>query len=99
MFISGLEDDVSDEDLQEYFGQFGDVANVVQMTDKSTGRKSGFGSVEFDNYDTVIKLMLKGKLDKLYWLAKMKNLICSNKNRYLSHSQWAQHWNQVGNTQ
>ena len=60
MFISGLEDDVSDEDLQEYFGQFGDVANVVQMTDKSTGRKSGFGSVEFDNYDAVIKLILKG---------------------------------------
>ena len=56
---------MSDEDLQGYFGQFGDVANVEQMTDKSTGRKRGFGFVEFDDYDAVDKLMLKGKLDTI----------------------------------
>ena len=61
VFIGGLKDGVSDEDLQGYFGQFGDVANVEQMTDKSTGRKRGFGFVEFDDYDAVDKLMLKGK--------------------------------------
>jgi len=60
VFIGGLKDGVSDEDLQGYFGQFGDVANVEQMTDKSTGRKRGFGFVEFDDYDAVDKLMLKG---------------------------------------
>ena len=59
-FIGGLKDGVSDEDLQEYFNQFGSVVNVEQMTDKSTGRKRGFGFVEFEDYDAVDKLMLKG---------------------------------------
>jgi len=58
-FLGGLKDGVSDDNLTEYFGEFGTVVNVEQMTDKSTGRKRGFGFVEFDDYDAVDKCMLK----------------------------------------
>ena len=60
VFIGGLKDGVSDDNLKEYFGTFGTVLHVEQMTDKATGRKRGFGFVEFDDYDSVDKLMLAG---------------------------------------
>lgn len=60
IFLGGLKDGVSDDNLRDYFGEFGAVVHVEQMTDKSTGRKRGFGFVEFDDYDAVDKLMLKG---------------------------------------
>jgi len=60
VFIGGLKDGVSDDNLKDYFGTFGTVLHVEQMTDKATGRKRGFGFVEFDDYDSVDKLMLAG---------------------------------------
>ena len=60
IFLGGLKDGVSDDDLREYFGEFGAVIQVEQMTDKATGRKRGFGFIEFDDYDPVDKLMIKG---------------------------------------
>jgi len=60
IFLGGLKDGVSDDDLREYFGEFGGVIQVEQMTDKATGRKRGFGFIEFDDYDPVDKLMIKG---------------------------------------
>jgi len=60
IFLGGLKDGVSDENLKEYFGEFGSVIQVEQMTDKATGRKRGFGFIEFDDYDPVDRLMLKG---------------------------------------
>merc|ERR1719319_2070826 len=59
IFLGGLKDGVSDDDLREYFGEFGAVIQVEQMTDKATGRKRGFGFIEFDDYDPVDKLMIK----------------------------------------
>jgi heterogeneous nuclear ribonucleoprotein A1/A3 len=59
VFLGGLKDGVSDDDIRDYMTQFGSVLQVEQMTDKSTGRKRGFGFVEFDDYDPVDKLMLK----------------------------------------
>ena len=60
LFLGGLKDGVSDDDLRDYFGKFGTVTNVEQMTDKSNGRKRGFGFVEFDDYDPVDKCLLEG---------------------------------------
>lgn len=56
VFIGGLKDDMEDKDLEEYFGAYGTVTKIEQMMDKTTGRKRGFGFVEFDDYDPVDKL-------------------------------------------
>ena len=59
MFLGGLKEDVEDDEIRSYFSQFGTVAEVTRLTDKDTGKKKGFGFVEFDDYDPVDKVLLQ----------------------------------------
>lgn len=59
LFIGGIKDDHDDEQLREYFSNYGNVQNVSIVTDKATGKKRGFGFVEFDDYDPVDKVCCK----------------------------------------
>ena len=45
--------------MQEYFGQFGNLLSVTRMTEKETGKRRGFGFVEYDDYDSVDRVILK----------------------------------------
>ena len=56
----GLNDSISDEDLKEYFGQYGNVTEVLQLFHKDTDRKKGVGFVTFDDEDPVDKIVLVG---------------------------------------
>ncbi|KAK7583963.1 hypothetical protein V9T40_004926 [Parthenolecanium corni] len=58
LFIAGIKDDVTEDQLKEYFMEFGTVTNVTIVADKATGKKKGFGFVEFDDYDPVDKACL-----------------------------------------
>ena len=44
----GLNEDVSDDDLKDYFGQFGIITQVMQLVHKDTGRKKGVGFIYFE---------------------------------------------------
>ena len=44
MFVGGLPQDVSQDELREYFGQFGELESVKIMMDPLTGRSRGFDS-------------------------------------------------------
>lgn len=61
VFVGGIKDGLENDDMKEYFSQFGNVTRVEHMTCKNSGRKRGFGFVEFDDYDAVDKIVLKGK--------------------------------------
>ena len=50
---------MEDDDLRTYFTQFGNVIEVTRLTEKDTGKKRGFGFVEFDDYDPVDKCIQK----------------------------------------
>ena len=66
---SGLNENISDADLKEYFGQFGEVLSVSQKLHSATapqmdpskvGKKTGYGYIEFADEDPVDKLVLIG---------------------------------------
>uniref|UniRef100_A0A336K824 CSON000731 protein n=1 Tax=Culicoides sonorensis TaxID=179676 RepID=A0A336K824_CULSO len=59
LFVGGLRDDFEEDHLREYFSKFGNVTSVVLVTEKESGKKRGFGFVEFDDYDPVDKIVLQ----------------------------------------
>ena len=59
LFLGGLKEEVTDDEILQHFSQFGQVKEVTRLTDKDTGKKKGFGFVEFDDYDPVDKCLLQ----------------------------------------
>jgi len=60
VFVGGLKEDMTEDDIREYFEQFGKITAITRLTEKDTGKPRGFGFVEFDDYDPVDKAILKG---------------------------------------
>ena len=46
IYIGNLSYEVTEEDLRQEFGAFGEIASVDIITDKYSGRPKGFGFVE-----------------------------------------------------
>jgi RNA recognition motif-containing protein len=46
IYVGNLSYEVTEEDLRQEFGAFGEVASVDIITDKYSGRHKGFGFVE-----------------------------------------------------
>lgn len=59
LFVGGLKDEHTEEDLREYFREFGSVTSVNIVMDKDNQKKRGFAFVEFDDYDPVDKVVCK----------------------------------------
>jgi hypothetical protein len=60
LFVGSLKEDIQEEDLQQYFSQFGTIASVDITKDRNTGQRRGFGFVTFNDYDPVDKVILLG---------------------------------------
>eukprot|EP00434_Breviolum_minutum_P036442 symbB.v1.2.032288.t1/scaffold3855.1/size87046/5 len=61
VFVGGLPQEATTETLEEYFGTFGTLTDVVVMSDRATGRSRGFGFVSFDVPDAVEQIMAMHK--------------------------------------
>ena len=46
IYVSNLSFNVQDEDLKEFFTEYGEVTSAKVITDKFTGKSRGFGFVE-----------------------------------------------------
>lgn len=56
VFIGGI-GDASHEQLGDYFGRYGRIIDAVVMRNRETGKSRGFGFVQFDNYNSVDRVM------------------------------------------
>ena len=48
LFIGGLRENVSEQDLRDYFGNYGTIVEAVVMREKETNKSRGFGFVVSD---------------------------------------------------
>ena len=72
IYVGNLAYSITDADLREAFVEFGEVAEVNLITDRTTGQSKGFGFVEMPNNseaDAAIKALnstqLKGRAIKV----------------------------------
>ncbi|CAF1103545.1 unnamed protein product [Didymodactylos carnosus] len=57
IFIGGIRDGITEDTLKEYFDKYGKICDCFIMKDK-TGNTRGFGFLEFDDYDSVDRIIL-----------------------------------------
>ncbi|HTQ29388.1 MAG TPA: RNA-binding protein [Puia sp.] len=55
IYVSNLSFNVTDEDLQEYFAEYGEVSSAKVITDKFTSKSRGFGFVEMPDDEAAKK--------------------------------------------
>jgi len=55
--MGGVKENITEPDVKAYFSSYGNVESVELLTDKQTGKKRGFGFVNFDDYDVVDKVL------------------------------------------
>jgi len=58
IFIGGLAQPTTDDDLREYFGKFGTVTAVTLKMDPVTGRSRGFAFVVFQDVDSLQQVLV-----------------------------------------
>ena len=52
LYVGNLSYQMTENDLQSLFAQFGDVSNVNIIKDRETGNSKGFGFVEMASQDS-----------------------------------------------
>jgi len=93
IYVSNLSFAVQDEDLREFFAEYGEVSSAKVIMDKYTNRSKGFGFVEMPDDAAAQKAiaeldggMVDGRAIKVI-VAKPKEERSSNKPSY-SNSRW-----------
>ena len=60
IYVSNLSFNVQDEDLREFFTEYGEVSSAKVITDKFTGKSRGFGFVEMPDNEAAQKAIAQG---------------------------------------
>ena len=55
IYVSNLSFNVQDEDLKDFFTEYGEVTSAKVITDKFTGKSRGFGFVEMSDEEAAKK--------------------------------------------
>jgi len=55
IYVSNLSFNVQDEDLKDFFTEYGEVTSAKVITDKFTGKSRGFGFVEMNDDEAAKK--------------------------------------------
>lgn len=55
IYVGNLPFSIKDDDLKKLFEEFGEIAEVIVIIDKFSGRSKGFGFVTFSNEEDAQK--------------------------------------------
>lgn len=58
LFIGNLNDSINETDIETYFSQYGKIVSVKIKRDKESNKSRRFGFIEFEDYDSVDKIVL-----------------------------------------
>jgi RNA recognition motif-containing protein len=94
IYVSNLSFKVENEDLREYFEEYGEVSSARIITDRETGRSRGFGFVEMPDEAAAQKAI--AELDGAsvdgrnisVTVAKPKEERSNNNRSYSNNSRW-----------
>eukprot|EP00890_Picochlorum_soloecismus_P001159 jgi/Picsp_1/2043/NSC_05508-R1_heterogeneous nuclearribonucleoprotein a2 len=62
IFVGGLAPETSEDDLEKYFSQYGQVVETQIMLDHLSGRSRGFGFVTFEEDKSAFSVFLEGMM-------------------------------------
>lgn len=68
IYVGNLNYEVTQEDLNEVFGEYGTVKRVYLPTDRDTGKKRGFGFVEMETDEEEAEAI--SHLDEAEWMGR-----------------------------
>lgn len=60
LFVGNLPYNTTNEELGEFFAQFGEVMSAAVIMDRATGRSKGFGFIEMTNDEEADAAIAKG---------------------------------------
>jgi RNA recognition motif-containing protein len=94
IYVSNLSFAVQDEDLREFFAEYGEVSSAKVIVDKFTNRSKGFGFVEMPDDAAAQKAiaeldggMVEGRAIKVM-VAKPREERSNNRPSYSSNNRW-----------
>jgi RNA recognition motif-containing protein len=94
IYVSNLSFAVQDEDLREFFAEYGEVSSAKVIMDKYTNRSKGFGFVEMSDDAAAQKAiaeldggMVDGRAIKVM-VAKPKEERTNNRPSYSNNNRW-----------
>lgn len=65
IFVGGIPLTLTEDEMREYFSNYGEIVELQIMLDHVTGRSRGFGFVTFDSEEAVDKIFVDGQLHEL----------------------------------
>ena len=94
IYVSNLGFSVQDEDLKDYFAEYGEVTSAKVITDKFTNRSRGFGFVEMPDENAAQKAIkelngavVEGRSISVN-VARPREERTNNKKSFSSNNRW-----------
>lgn len=95
IYVSNLSFNVQDEDLREFFAEYGEVNSAKVITDKFTNRSRGFGFVEMPDEEAAQKAiaeldggLVEGRAIKVMIAKPREEKSNNNRSASFSRNRW-----------